>query len=204
MKHYVTTLALLAASTFAWAQTAKPAPAKPAAAKPAAVKPAAPKVASKPVAKAAAAAPALAPEAELGATELAIAEQVHVGNMPCELGNSVRLQADPARPGYFDLHVQKNHYRMAPVVTSTGAVRLEDAKAGAVWLQLANKSMLMNHKLGQRMADECKSERQAVVAEQFKTQPPPSVLEPLPVATPVYVAPAAPDPATLPRVASGQ
>jgi hypothetical protein len=32
------------------------------------------------------------------------------------------------------------------VATSTGTVRLEDKQAGAVWLQIANKSMLMNQK----------------------------------------------------------
>lgn len=210
MKYQIVALALLTASSFALAQATKPVAAKPAAVKPAsakppATKPAAPKVASKAApAKVAAPAPAPAPELELGAAELAIAEQVHVGHLPCELGNSVRLQADPDQPGYFDLHIQKSRYRMVPVTTSTGAVRLEDAKAGAVWLQLANKSMLMNHKLGQRMADECKSQQQHLVAEQFRTQPPPSLLEPLPVVPAVLVAPATPDPATTPRVATGQ
>jgi hypothetical protein len=68
-------------------------------------------------------------------------------------------------------------YRMTPVATSTGAVRLEDQKAGAVWLQIANKSMLMNQKLGQRMADECMSPEQVVVAEAIKKAPPPSVFD---------------------------
>lgn len=123
------------------------------------------------------AAHAPAAEAVLGAAELAIAERVHVGALPCELGHTVQLTADAERPGYFDLQMAKTRYRLVPVPTSTGAIRLEDAKAGAVWLQLANKSMLMNHKLGQRMADECKSPQQVAVAEQFKLQPPPSVLD---------------------------
>ena len=71
---------------------------------------------------------------------------------------------------------------MSPVATSTGAVRLEDTKAGAVWLQIANKSMLMNQRLGQRLADECMSSEQVVVAEAIKRNPPPSVFEPLPAA----------------------
>lgn len=116
-------------------------------------------------------------EAVLGAAELSIAERVHVGKLPCELGNSVELTADAQRPGYFDLQIAKARYRLVPVLTTTGAIRLEDSKSGAVWLQLANKSMLMNHKLGQRMADECMSPQQVAVAEQFKIQPPPSVLE---------------------------
>ena len=214
MKTVLATLTLLAASSLALAQTpskpvaAKPVPAKPAAAKPAATKSAAAKpAAAKPAAAKASTAkavPAAVPEAELGAAELAVADLVHLGNLPCELGASVQLRADPVRPGYFDLQIQKTHYRMVPVATTTGAIRLEDAKAGAVWLQLANKSMLMNHKLGQRMADECQSERQVLVAERLKTQPAPSVLEPLPAVPAVLVAPATPDPATTPRLASGQ
>ena len=59
-------------------------------------------------------------------------------------------------PGYFNLKGKGYSYRMHPVVTSTGAIRLEDQHdGGAVWLQLANKSMLMDQKAGKRLADEC-------------------------------------------------
>ena len=61
-------------------------------------------------------------------------------------------------------------------VHTTGAVRLEDPRGGAVWLQVANKSMLMNQKIGQRLADDCKSEEQTRVAEAMKHAPPPSLL----------------------------
>ena len=72
---------------------------------------------------------------------------------------------------------------MFPVATTTGAIRLEDRKAGAVWLQLANKSMLMNQKLGTRLADECASPAQIAMAEAIKLNPPVSVLDaPKPVA----------------------
>ena len=56
-------------------------------------------------------------------------------------------------------------------------MRLEDTTAGAVWLQIAYKSMLMNPKLGQRMADECMSPEQYVVAEAIKKAPPQSVFD---------------------------
>ena len=58
--------------------------------------------------------------------------------------------------------------------------RLEDAKGGAVWLQISNKSMLMNQKLGQRLADECQGSEQVVVAEAIRKNPPISLLERLP------------------------
>ncbi len=118
-----------------------------------------------------------AAEAALTPAELAIAERVQVGLMPCELGASITLIQDAKAPGYFDMQGKNFKYRMFPVMTSTGAIRLEDQKAGAVWLQLANKSMLMNQKLGIRMADECMSPAQVIVAEQMKLSPPPSLLD---------------------------
>jgi hypothetical protein len=118
-----------------------------------------------------------AAEAVLNPTELAIAQRVYLGKLPCELGAFVSLTADANSPGYFDVQMKNQKYRMLPVETSTGAIRLEDREAGAVWLQLANKSMLMNHKLGQRLADACMSPEQVAMAEVLIRNPRPSVLE---------------------------
>lgn len=124
----------------------------------------------------------IAADAALSPEEQAIAQRVHVGRMPCELGAFVTVTADAATPGRFLIEGKGFKYNMTPVVTSTGSVRLEDQKGGAVWLQIANKSMLMNQKLGQRLADECMSTEQTLVAEAIKKNPPPSVFEPLPAA----------------------
>lgn len=121
----------------------------------------------------------IAAEAALSPDELAIAERVHVGRIPCELGAFVTVSPEPASPGHFHIEGKGFKYFMAPVATTTGTVRLEDKKGGAVWLQIANKSMLMNQKLGQRLADECMSPEQIIVAEAIKKNPPVSVLEPL-------------------------
>ena len=123
-----------------------------------------------------------AAEAAMTPAELAIAERVQVGKMPCELGASVTLTADAKNPGYFDMQGKNFSYRMFPVATSTGAIRLEDQTAGAVWLQLANKSMLMSQKQGIRLADECTSPAQLEVAQNLKLNPPVSILEALPPA----------------------
>jgi hypothetical protein len=109
--------------------------------------------------------------------ELAIAQQIHQGLMPCEMGASVRVEADAAAPGYFRVQGKGFRYRMYPVRTSTGALRLEDKKAGAVWLQLANKSMLMDQKKGRRVADECAHPEQVAYGQDMKTNPPPSLFE---------------------------
>lgn len=130
-----------------------------------------------------------AAEAALTLAELAIAERVYQGRLPCELGAFVTLTADANAPGYFDLQLNKLKYRMFPVISSTGAIRLEDQQAGAVWLQLANKSMLMNQKLGKRLADDCMNPDQAIVAEAMINNPPPSLLDaPLAIAAPADIA----------------
>ncbi len=113
----------------------------------------------------AAAAVALTPEA------LAVGERVRVGHFPCEHGTSVTLSADSKTPGYFNMQSKNVSYHLAPVASVTGAVRLEEAKSGAVWLQLANKSMLMNQKQGTRLADECMSSEQASIAQGLKNAP---------------------------------
>lgn len=117
--------------------------------------------------------------------QMAISQNVYVGRLPCELGAFVSVTADVNAAGYFDVQIKNLKFRMVPVETTTGAVRLEDRRAGAVWLQLANKSMLMNQKIGQRLADECMSSVQASVAELLLKNPAPSILEALPAAAPI-------------------
>lgn len=118
-----------------------------------------------------------ASEAALTPEELAIAEHVYLGEFPCELGASVNLASDPKAPGHFELTGKGFKYHMHPVATSTGAIRLEDSEAGAVWLQIGNKSMLMDQKRGQRLADECKNPAQVAVAEALLRTPARSLLD---------------------------
>jgi hypothetical protein len=111
------------------------------------------------------------PAAPLSDAEQAIAANVHVGELPCELGQKVSLRADPNAPGYFHMSLKGERFHMRPVQSSTGAVRLEDTAQGAVWIQLANKSMLMSQKQGRRLADECASPEQQAAAVALKANP---------------------------------
>lgn len=120
---------------------------------------------------------AMAQNVVLTAAHLDAASKVQVGTLPCELGQTVVLSADPSQIGSFSLQVGKLRYRVSPELTTTGAIRLEDKTAGIVWLQLANKSMLMNQKLGRRIADECKSAIQMQVSEEMRKSPQASVLD---------------------------
>lgn len=188
MKASIATLLLAALPVLASAQTA------------ATTKPAQP--AAKPAEKSAAAKPAhkakLAPSArkaveentaidddpsiKLSDADVEVAKRVHVGDIKCELGATVKI-TPMKREGLFLVSTKGYHFRMHPVESRTGAIRLEDAKQGAMWLQLGNKSMLMSQKLGQRLADECQSPQQLTYAENLKNNPLPSILEPLPTGT---------------------
>jgi len=163
-----------------------PATKKPTATNKTAAKPSAKSSPTKRVAPAAAATAVAAPlvaDVPLTDSELAVAAQVHVGALPCELGKVVHMERDATTAGMFRLHMDQQRYRLRPVESRTGAVRLEDAHQGVVWIQLANKSMLMSQKLGRRLADECAGESQQQVAAALKLNPAPSLLDPLP-ATP--------------------
>jgi len=108
---------------------------------------------------------------------VAAAVQIHTGQFPCELGQSVTVEQDRRSPNQYYLDFKGERYHLTPVKTSSGAIRLEDEAKGAVWLQLPNKSMLMNHKLGQRQADECKSPAQVAVSNAMKLSPATNILE---------------------------
>lgn len=120
--------------------------------------------------------PVAAPVA-LGDEELLLSTRVSVGNIPCELGQSVNLRPDADAPGYFHLQLKNQRFHLRPVMSATGALRLEDQARGAVWIQLANKSMLMDQKQGRRLADECMSPLQAAYAEHLRHNPAPNLLD---------------------------
>ncbi len=137
------------------------------------------------------------PNVTLTPEDLELAKRVYVGTIPCELGASVTITPSEKRPGFFLVQTGKTRFRMHPVGSRTGAIRLEDGRAGALWLQLGNKSMLMSQKLGQRLADECMSPAQVTFADEMKKNPPLSILEALPAARPA-AAGTGPAPADLP------
>lgn len=137
---------------------------------------------------------ALSPE------QMAVAKKVLVGKIPCELSVNVTMTPDARAAGRFLLEMGHDKYVMTPVVTTTGAVRLEDAASGAVWIQVGNKSMLMNQKLGKRLADACTHPEQLLVAQAMERSPVPGLLDD-PKTTPAAVA-ATPAPAVRKAIAS--
>ena len=146
-----TSLALalsLSFSGIASAQSA-PAPAKPAA-----------KAAAKTTKKAPAKAPAaFVPEAATP-EQIDAAERVFYGPYECEFNQAIDIQIDPKYPAYVDVKHLKATYLMKPVLSSTGAIRLEDVHGETLMVQISNKSMLLNVKTGHRLVDDCVSAKQ--------------------------------------------
>jgi hypothetical protein len=150
------------------------------------------------------------PAVKLTDEELEIAKKVYTGDIPCELGATVHITPHK-REGFFIVRAGIQRFRMHPVESRTGAIRLEDPVGGAMWLQLGNKSMLMSQKMGRRLADDCMNPAQAAVNEALKRNPMPSLLEPLPAdkaaasgtaaAATTVAAPATPNAAAQPAVA---
>jgi hypothetical protein len=135
------------------AQTRAPQPAAKAPAKPAAKKRAPP-----------------APEAPLaaaGAEQLEAANAAHLGSYDCEFEQRVTLEPYAKAPGYIELKQKTQAWVMKPVMSSTGALRLEDVKGRILMIQIANKSMVMDTQIGQRLVDGCVHEKQrAFIATQ--------------------------------------
>jgi len=92
--------------------------------------------------------------------QIEIADRVFTGNAQCEFNQQVSVQPIAGKPGHFKVGFKNASYTMVPEETTTGAVRLEDKRAGIVWVQIPAKSMLLNAKAGQRMVDGCQQSQQ--------------------------------------------
>jgi hypothetical protein len=96
--------------------------------------------------------------------QLQIASRVLTGRADCEFNQTITVEPWTEHPGHFKVAYKNATYTMVPEETTTGAVRLEDKRAGVMWLQIPSKSMLMNSKIGQRMVDSCTHAEQRVAA----------------------------------------
>lgn len=109
--------------------------------------------------RAAAAAPAnVLPEADDG--QRSAADHAHFGDYACEFGERVKVLRNARHEGYVDVQHRQSTWTMKPIISSTGALRLEDVRGGVLMLQIASKSMLMDTRRGQRMVDNCVHDNQ--------------------------------------------
>ncbi|THT96434.1 hypothetical protein E9531_16195 [Lampropedia puyangensis] len=84
-----------------------------------------------------------------------VISRVHKGNFLCAGAVSVNVAEAPGNPREFVVQGKNFKHQMIPVVTASGAIRLENQANGIVWLQVGKQAMLMNQTKGQRLAAEC-------------------------------------------------
>ena len=123
------------------------------------------------------------------------AGQVFYGVYECEFKQTVQIVASPKHPSYVDVKHGKADYLMKPVLSSTGAVRLEDVRGVTLMVQISSKSMLLNVKTGQREVDECISPKQRELVEAAraaKAEAAANAAAPMPAPASGSAAPAAP------------
>jgi hypothetical protein len=102
------------------------------------------------------------PLAKAEGEQLAAAAMTHFGDYACEFDQSVNVNVTPNNDGYVDVRFKTQTWTMKPILSSTGALRLEDVKGRMLMLQIANKSMLMDTQIGQRVLDGCVHEKQRI------------------------------------------
>jgi len=79
------------------------------------------------------------------------------GRYRCELGQSVEVRTVSADQQTAVLKWRTRDYTLRAVDARSGALRYEDASSGLVWLVIHGKSMLLDTRQGQRLADACRA-----------------------------------------------
>lgn len=92
--------------------------------------------------------------------QLEAAALAHLGIYDCEFNEKVSVTPSPKFEGYIDVKHKAQAWIMKPVLSRTGALRLEDVKSRMLMLQIADKSMLMDTVVGRRLVDGCVHEKQ--------------------------------------------
>lgn len=78
----------------------------------------------------------------------------------CELGNKLTVYRNADDDQHIALSWKKRIHRLQRVETTTGADRFENRKQGLLWIGIPAKSILLDTKKGQQLANECKNAAQ--------------------------------------------
>ncbi len=103
--------------------------------------------------------------------QLQAAERVLIGRYECEFNKLISIDRNDTNQGYFNLKFGKQAWVMKPVLSSTGAIRLEDVKGAALLIQILTKSMVMDTKAGRRIVDACVHEVQRAAEAELAKNP---------------------------------
>ena len=118
-----------------------------------------------PASKKAAAKPVDAAPPAASAEQIDAAERVYYGIYDCEFNQTVDIEKSVPHAAYVTVRSGKSSWVMKPVLSSTGAIRLEDVKGETLMVQIASKSMLLNVKTAHRIVDDCVSPKQRELIE---------------------------------------
>ena len=99
------------------------------------------------------------------AEQVDAAERVYYGVYDCEFNQTIQIVASAKHASYVDIKHGKAEYLMKPVLSSTGAIRLEDVRGETLMVQISAKSMLLNVKTARRLVDDCISPKQRELNE---------------------------------------
>lgn len=83
----------------------------------------------------------------------------------CAHGDKVTIYANPNDDKQVEIRWKHHMHHMMRVETTTGATRFENPQAGLVWIGIPSKSMLLDSKKGQQLANECKNPQQEQEAQ---------------------------------------
>ena len=100
--------------------------------------------------------------------QMKAAEMVYTGKYDCEFNQNINILQSVKHSGYVDVKDGKSDWLMKPVLSTTGAIRLEDVKGETLMVQISSKSMLLNVKTGHRIVDDCISPKQRELNEAAK------------------------------------
>lgn len=103
-------------------------------------------------------------------------DEVWAGAYRCEHSEKVSLRPGAAAD-QVELQWKAQRWQLRRVDSRSGAMRLEDGGARMVWIQLGNKSMLLDQRLGKRLLDECQHDIQVETAARMKNNPPPALFD---------------------------
>jgi hypothetical protein len=86
-----------------------------------------------------------------------------------ELDQNVSVVQSTKYPAYADVKFGNGTWLMKPVLSSTGAIRLEDVRGQTLMVQIAAKSMLLDVKAGKRLVDDCICPKQRELVAEAKS-----------------------------------
>jgi hypothetical protein len=85
--------------------------------------------------------------------------QLASGVYRCELGRRVEIQRDVRNANLIGLNWKGTDFQLQRYDSASGLPRYEDRQHGLLWIDLPQKSVLIDVNSGQQLANECKVAR---------------------------------------------